>query len=165
MEQHYLKSSFREKLIEHLFIGALLKMSWCKGSCSLEVAKPEVDNHGYDVIVEEAGIIRHMQLKTSRFGGSTASQKIHTALSGKPSGCVVWIYFNETTQELGPFLFFGGVAGKPLPSLDGFKTAKHTKGNAEGVKNERPAIKVVPKGKFTKFNTLEQVYERLFERR
>jgi len=44
MEQHYLKSSFREKLIEHLFIGELLKLSWLEGGCALEIAKPEVDN-------------------------------------------------------------------------------------------------------------------------
>jgi hypothetical protein len=36
--------------------------------------------------------------------------------------------------ELGPFLFFGSEAGKPLPDLGDLKIAKHTKANAEGVK-------------------------------
>jgi hypothetical protein len=53
MDQHFLKSAFREKLIEHLLIGELLKISWARGDCSLEVAKPEVDNQGYDVLAED----------------------------------------------------------------------------------------------------------------
>ncbi|MEH8223404.1 hypothetical protein Q7I19_20645 [Aeromonas veronii] len=57
MDKHYLKSSFREKLIEHLFIGEMLKLSWSSDRCSLEVAKPEVDNQGYDLIAEENGVV------------------------------------------------------------------------------------------------------------
>lgn len=59
--QHFRHSSFREKLIEHLFIRELLKLSWLQGDCSLEVAKPEVDNRGYDIVVERDGVVRHIQ--------------------------------------------------------------------------------------------------------
>ena len=163
MDKHFLNSSFREKLIEHLFIGELLKLSWREGSCSLEVAKPEVDDQGYDLILEENGIIRHIQLKAAHLEARAAQQKIHIALGTKPSGCVVWVYFNEETLELGPFLFFGGSAGQPLPSLDDMRVAKHTKANAQGVKAERPEIRVVPKGQFTKIETIEQVYAQLFK--
>ncbi|MFM4749678.1 hypothetical protein ACEUDE_18100 [Aeromonas veronii] len=69
---------------------------------------------------------------------------------------------NGGITELGPFLFFGSSAGQPLPSLEGMHTAKHTKANAEGVKAERPEIREVPKGKFEKFETVEQVYAKLF---
>ncbi|MCG9632993.1 hypothetical protein [Vibrio sp. Isolate30] len=163
MEQHYLNSSFREKLIEHSLISELLKMSWKNGSCSIEISKPEVDNQGYDLIMEDLGAFRHVQLKTSHIGSSTARQKIHVALANKPSGCVVWIYFNETTMELGPFLFFGGEPNKKLPDISDFPIAKHTKGNAEGTKNERPSIRVVSKSKFAILNTIEELYETLFK--
>src|SRR5258706_8200270 len=106
MSQHTENSSYREKLIEHLFVGELLKRSWLHHACALEVAKPEVDNSGYDLIAEVRGCVRHMQLKTSIIGGKTASQKVHTKLAEKPSGCVVWIYFNENTLHLGPFYYF-----------------------------------------------------------
>jgi len=163
MKQHYLKSSFREKLVEHLFIGELLKLSWASGKCSIEIAKPEVDNQGYDLIIEESSITRHIQLKAAHLSATTASQKIHQALSEKPSGCVVWIYFNEQTSQLGPFLFFGGSAGEPLPNISGFSVARHTKANAQGIKNERPQIRVVNKGQFTRFENIEQIYEVLFK--
>ena len=70
---HTENSSFREKLIEHLFIGELLKLSWKSSNCTLEVASPEVDNAGYDVIAEDNGIVRHIQLKASYIGGKTAT--------------------------------------------------------------------------------------------
>ncbi len=162
MDQHYLKSSFREKLIEHLFIGELLKHSWLEGGCSLEFAKPEVDNQGYDLIAEQNGIIRHIQLKTSHLKARASKQKVHIALSGKPSGCVIWVFFNEQSMELGPFLFFGDLAGLPLPSLDGFKVAKHAKANAEGIKAERPQIREIPRGQFRKYETVHEIYELLF---
>lgn len=162
MEQNYTQSSYREKLIEHLFIGELLRISWMKGKCSLEIAKPEVDYQGYDVIAEDNGIIRHIQLKAAGANAKTAVQKIHVGLSKKPSGCVVWIYFDENTMKLGPFLLFGGEPGEKLPSIDGLKIAKHTKANASGVKAERPDIREVTKGMFTKYESAEDIYVALF---
>lgn len=161
MEKHYLKSSFREKLIEHLFIGELLKLSW-NDDCSLEIAKPEVDSQGYDLIAEQKGIVRHIQLKASHLTARAASQKVHIALASKPSGCVVWVYFDENTLELGPFYFYGDVAGSPLPSIELMKKAKHTKGNAEGIKAVRPEIREIPKSRFTKYATIQDIYSHLF---
>ena len=162
MTQHTHHSSYREKLIEHLFVAELLKLSWLHHGCSLEVAKPEVDNSGYDLIAETTGVVRHIQLKTSVLGGKTNSQKIHTKLAEKPSGCVVWVCFNETNLELGPFLYFGAEAGKPLPSLVERKIAKHTKGNKDGVKAERPNIRVLPKNGFKIIKSIAEIYDQLF---
>ncbi|MDQ3060235.1 MAG: hypothetical protein M3R45_12085 [Pseudomonadota bacterium] len=163
MTQHTHFSSYREKLIEHLFLGELLKLSWLKYKCSLEIARPEVDNSGYDAIVEANGIVRHIQIKASIIAGKTASQKIHLKLAEKPSACVLWIYFNEETMQLGPYLYFGALEpGKPMDSLASRKMAKHTKGNKDGFKAERENLRVLPKGAFTKLSSVEEVYEQLF---
>lgn len=162
MDKHYLHSSFREKLIEHLFVGELLKHSWQHRECRLEIAKPEVDCHGYDVIAEENGIVRHIQLKASHSRAKAAYQKVHIELRAKPSGCIVWIFFDSESLSLGPFLYFGGKPGAPLPDLSGYRVAKHTKGNSDGVKSERPSIRKVPKGQFTVYQCFEEVYEALF---
>jgi len=159
MTQHTENSLYREKLIEHLFVGELLKLSWLHHACALEVATPEVDNSGYDLIAEVKGRVRHIQLKTSIIGGKTAGQKVHMKLAEKPSGCVVWIYFNEDTLHLGPFFYFE----VNEESLGMRKIAKHTKGNKDGVKAERRNMRVVPKGSFTKINSIEDIYARLFE--
>ena len=163
MTQHTHFSSYREKLIEHLFLGELLKLSWQKYGCSLEIARPEVDNSGYDAIAEANGIVRHIQVKTSVIGGKTAVQNVHLRLAEKPSACVLWIYFNESTMSLGPFLYFGASEpGKPMENLTSRKKARHTKGNKDGFKAERENLRILPKSAFTKLSTVEQVYEQLF---
>ena len=162
MNKHTEHSSFREKLVEHLFVGELLKLAWRYDSCDVEVASPEVDNAGYDLIAEANGVIRHIQLKASFIGSSTARQKLHLRLADKPSGCVIWIYLDGDTLELGPFLFFGDAPGRPLPALTDARVAKHTKGNKSGHKAERPNIRVINKGQFKRFDTMEEVYSALF---
>lgn len=162
LSQHFLHSSYREKLIEHLFVGELLRHSWLHRNCRLEVARPEVDNNGYDLIAEEAGIVRHIQLKASHSGASASRQKVHIALASKPSGCVVWIQFDASTLKLGPFHYFGSPPGQPLPDLSSFSIARHVKGNAMGFKAERPAIRVIPKGHFRPLASICEVYEALF---
>jgi hypothetical protein len=161
MKQHTFHSSYREKLIEHLFIGALLKYSWTSRNCALAIAKPEVDNLGYDVLAEEGDVVRHIQLKTAFLGSTTKNQKVHTALALKPAGCLVWILFDELTLELGPYLFFGGKSRERL-CLKGLKIAKHVKANTKGVKAERPSIRVVPKASFRKYETISALYDELF---
>lgn len=162
MSQHYLNSAFREKLIEHLLIGELLKESWQSDDCSLEISKPEVDNSGYDIIAEASGVIRHIQLKASYLGATTARQKVHVDLADKPSGCVLWVYFDQDTLDLGPFLLFSNPADQPLPSIKDMRVAKHTRANADGVKSERPAIRVIPKGEFDEVQTIAGLYDVLF---
>ena len=71
MEQHFLHSSYRERLIEPLFTGELLKHAWLHRGCALEVATPAVDNSGYDLILEERGFVRPIQLKASNIRGGS----------------------------------------------------------------------------------------------
>ena len=155
-------SSFREKLIEHLLVGELLKRSWQRGDCAIETSRPEVDRAGYDLIAECNGHVRHIQLKASFRGAKTATQKVHLSLAEKPSGCVVWVYFDPDSLELGPFLYFGDAPGKRLPDIESFKIAKHTKGNGQGVKAERPNHRVINKGKFKRIDSIEGLWDQLF---
>jgi hypothetical protein len=162
MDQHFQNSSYRERLLEHLLIGELLKLSWQRGDCALEISKPEVDRSGYDLVAEANGYIRHVQLKTTLVGSSNKSQSVQLALGTKPSGCVVLIHFDHETLDLGPFLYFGSEPGALLPSLALYKVAKHTKANAQGIKAERPKMRKVPITAFTKIEGIEALYAQLF---
>jgi len=77
---HYADSSARENLIEHVFLGALLRGLWRKNVRDLEVLRPEVDSGGYDLALEFRGMTRHVQLKSSYRGARrsdvTASAKL-----------------------------------------------------------------------------------------
>jgi hypothetical protein len=70
--------------------------------------------------------------------------------------------FDQETLELGPFYWFGGEPGKPLPDITDKTVAKHTKGNKEGVKLERPNLRVLSKADFTKLTIIDEVVFRLF---
>lgn len=159
---HYIYSSLREKILEHLFIGEVLKVLWKNNVTDIEVLKAEVDSGGYDVVISCNGISRHIQLKASYKDAATREQKVQLSLGSKPSGCVVWLQFDPDTLDLGPFFWFGGEPGMPLPNIVGKKVAKHTKGNAEGVKLERPNLRVLKKGDFIELTTIEEVVDRLF---
>src|SRR4051794_272396 len=66
---HSTHSSAREKVLEHLFIGDLLRALWCLGIHDVQVLRPEVDRNGYEFMIGCNGTHRSVQLKTTRKGG------------------------------------------------------------------------------------------------
>lgn len=161
----YRMSTFYEQLVEHVFIAELLQDAWFGFHKVVEVLRSEIDAAGYDLVLECDGVIRHVQLKTSTVGGRTAQQNVNIALAEKPSGCVLWIVRDEdhqTNRMRLTYRFFGGAPGEPLPSLDGFRVGRHTKGNAEGLKAERPSIRVISKGQFVAVRTTQELLGVLF---
>ena len=164
----YLKSMFYEQLVEHVFVSEVLQEVWYYFGKTVEVLRSEVDSSGYDVVFECNGILRHVQLKTSKADAKASGQKVNVALANKPGGCIVWLVRHEdreTCRVRLSYLFFGGKAGQRLPSLEGFKVAKHTKANAEGVKAERTAVRIVPKSRFVPISSTRELVECLFDLR
>src|SRR4051812_11990180 len=133
---HSTHSSAREKVLEHIFLGDLLRALWCMGVHEVQVLRPEVDRNGYEFVVGCNGIRRSIQLKTIRRGGKAQAVTVNRRLEMEPSGCVIWIVFDEKTLQLGPFLWLGKPAGEKLQDL-GEKVARKSRGKKEGVKPER----------------------------
>jgi hypothetical protein len=148
-------------LVEHLFSGEVMRFLWLRGNIRMEVLKPQVDDGGYDLVLEANEIVRHVQLKASHSKASTDEVKVSLSLAKKPSGCVVWTVFDQETMVLGPFLWFGASPGAALPDL-GTKVAKHTKGTSKGVKLERPNLRVLSKRAFMRLNSVDDLVARLF---
>ena len=159
--QHSEHSSFREKLLEHLLVSEILRYLWLERVTVAEVLKPDVDNGGYDVVLSCGAVTRHVQLKSSFRDASTRSQSVNRRLSEKPSGCIVWVQFDPATLGLGPFLWFGAPPGQSLPDLSAFPVAKHTKGNAQGIKLPRPNIRKVPRSAFSTVASIAELVQRL----
>jgi hypothetical protein len=157
----YLHSSARENVIEHLFIGELLRTLWCQGVYEVEVLRSEVDDCGYDLVVECRGVLRHIQLKSSHHLGHASRQTINAKIEKKIGGCVVWIMFDAKTLSLGPFRWLGSNPGGSSLSL-GSKLGKHTKANSLGVKTERPNMRIVSKSGFAQLNSMDDLVEKLF---
>lgn len=154
---HFTESTPREKLIEHLFLAELLRALWRKGIRDPEVLRAEVDRGGFDIVLDVNGIMRHIQLKASYVGAKTSKVPVNTNLAAKPHGCVIWIFFDPETLNLGPYLWFGGRAGTVMPSL-GDRVGRHTR----GTKGPRPKIRVLGRGVFTSLQTIDALIEQLF---
>ena len=88
-ERQYRSSSHREKVVEHVFLGELLRYLWVQRIEGVQVLKPEVDAAGYDLVLSLGKTMRHVQVKTMMKGGKARFQPVHESLAEQPSGCVV----------------------------------------------------------------------------
>jgi hypothetical protein len=158
---HFTESSLRESLIEHLFVGELLRSLWRNGIRDVELLRPDVDRGGYDLVIEANDVLRHIQLKASHRLARRATFDIHRNLEKKPSGAVIWIQFDPEKLELGPFHFFGNQPGRPIPPL-GEKLVRHTRANSEGVKGFRKNHFSVEKARFVRLATIDKIADALF---
>ena len=86
---HTTHSSYRERLIEYLLLAELLRSLWRQGIVECEILRPQVDDAGYDLVIEANRITRHIQLKSSFCGATTGSVKASLKLLTKPSACIV----------------------------------------------------------------------------
>ncbi len=163
MSQHFLHSTYREKLIEHLFVGGapeafVARAKMRTGNCQARGRQLRLRHHRDGRAGNAA-----FALKTTHRGAKASYQKVQIALGTKPSGCVIWIIFYADSLELGPYLVFAGTAGDKLPSLAIFKSARQTKPNSEGVKTERVNLRQVPKSRFKELKSIAEVYSLLFD--
>lgn len=139
-----------------------MRYCWQNQLPHIEMLKSQVDNSGYDIVLEAKSIMRHIQLKASHVGSATARVNINRDLAFKPSGCVIWMFFDQDTLAFDHFLWFGKGPGEALGSLDDFSVGMHTRGNAQGVKGQRPNIRVLTKASFTRLDSVADVVLRLF---
>jgi hypothetical protein len=160
-QSHFLQSSLREKLLEHLFVGDLLRTLWQKGRRDIEVLRADIDYAGYDLVIECNKVLRHIQLKSSHSAARTSNVTVHLSLADKPCGCVIWINFDATTLQLGPFLWLGAEPGAVLPPL-GPRMARQTRAGRAGIKASRPNHRVVAKKEFKELTTMNEVVSALF---
>ena len=153
-------ATLREKVVEHLFLADLSRHLLLERRMPFEVLRAEFDAFGYDVVVEANGVMRHVQMKAGRSDGTNRRVEINTALVSKPGGCVVWIMIDPQTFMLGPFYWFGGEPGQPLPEL-GDRVARHTRGE-RGEKKLRPAMRVLRRTGFRRLESLSELGNALF---
>jgi hypothetical protein len=103
-DRHFTHSTLRERIVEHVFVGDVLRTLWRLGGTDVEILRPSLTPMAYDVVMSRGSIVRHVQLETQAAGKLSVGR----ALAEKPSGCVVWIGLDKDTLELGPFMWFGG---------------------------------------------------------
>lgn len=151
----YEESRTVEKLMEHIFLSEVLQECWFRRRQIVEVLRAEVDAAGYDLVLEAAGRIRHVQLKASRQGGKTSKQTINSRLADRQGGCVVWISY-EVDEE-------NGRAQLKYRWWDSdASTAPRVPGRNPRTKKERPNTFVLKKADFELIEHTDTLVDRLF---
>ena len=153
----------REKVLDPCFVADGTAELWRREVFDFAVSHSEVDNSGYDLIIEAQRVVRHIQLKAMHVGSTTAEFPVQARLMDKPSACVVLIRHDARTLAITEYRWFGGEPGAPLPTL-GDQIGKHTRPNALGIKGERPAIRRLQKRRFEPLSGIGMLVDRLFGR-
>jgi len=154
------QSSMREKLFEYRFLTELCTELMMRG-IEYEVLRGDIDKDGWDVLVQAGGIMRHIQLKVMVANGTRADVSVNTKLTAKPSGCIVWLNYDAAARDFSGIRWFGAAPGECLPNL-GDKMAKHSRGNARGIKGFRPSHRILPARTFRKVEDFAQLADLLF---
>jgi hypothetical protein len=160
IDMHSLHSTLRERIVEHVFVGEALRALWRRGITDVEVLRSEFDAHGYDLVMGRGPIVRHIQFKTG-VRDKPAPVSVGRALADKPSGCVIWICVT-LDLDIGPFWWFGGEPGEPLPDLSGFASPKRIGRNKDGDRPLRANHSKVPAKHFTRIDGIDAMLETLF---
>ncbi|MCW2363124.1 MULTISPECIES: hypothetical protein [Sphingobium] len=155
-----LDSTLIEKALEYQLIGELIAKLLARGQ-RCEVLNAICDRDGYDVVIEAAGIVRHIQLKSRVQGGKNSKFDIATRLADKPSGCAILISWDRDTIRPTGFRYLGCAPGQPLDEL-GDKATTHSRYNRQRARGLRPAYRSVLIGRFDKTVTLDILVDQLF---
>jgi hypothetical protein len=159
-EKDSLHSTLRERIVEHAFVGDALRLLWRNGVVDVEVLRSEFDAHGYDLVMTQGRVVRHIQFKTGT-SKKPGDVSVSLALAEKPSGCVIWIRVNEHL-EMGPFFWFGGPPGERLPLIDDCEIPLRAAHNKAGVRPPRRNHRLVSGRRFEELQTMAEVLTRLF---
>ena len=153
------QSGFLEKLREYAFLSDILKEAWFKRHLTVDILRAEVDSAGYDLALECGGTLRYIQLKSSKSDAKTSRQTVNAKLSDKPGGCIIWIFQDGQSGHQEYRFFGGGPAEKP--NL-GTTPGRHSKGDAQGFKAERPNTRVISKSQFAEMDSIGKLFDELF---
>jgi hypothetical protein len=162
--RHATHSVLRESIVEHVFVGEVMRRLWQRGIMDVEVLRAEFDTSGYDLVMSSANVLRHIQLKVSIADGARASVNVNLKLGKAPSGCVLWIVVDDDLQIL-EYRWFGGDPGEPLPDITDRGVVRHARANARGEKAVREGQRALSKVEFERFDAaegLDDVLDRLF---
>lgn len=154
-------STLRERIVEHVFIGDLLRTLWRRDIIDVEVLRSECDAYGYDLVLCRGQLVRHIQLK-SQGGRMSPTVSVGRALAEKPSGCVIWIQLDPQTLELGPFRWFGGLPGQKLPDISLFPNPLRPTHNKSRQRPPRLNYHAVSLTAFETLASIDELIVRLF---
>lgn len=158
-------SVLREKIVEHLFIGELLKHFWNElgeNVADLELMKSEFDAHGYDVIISLGTAIRHIQIKAGKAARNKRPKSVRVSmrLANKPGGCLLWIGVDDRLTFTS-LCWYGEEIGSPMKIEPSFKVSRGYR-RKDGEKVFRTGHREIPGARLKVLSSIPEVAKHLF---
>jgi hypothetical protein len=89
-----------ETMFEHHLLSKLLQECFFARRKTLSILRAEIDNEGYDLVLETADQVRHVQLKASEESASRFKD-VNRRLADRRDGHIIWMVYSvsETTWQ------------------------------------------------------------------
>lgn len=147
--------------IEDFFIAALAREICSREQYDFCFSKPMLDDAGYDMVLDCAGTIKLIQIKTMVQGGSTSSWKVKKDFLERDQAIVIVIIYDIDKWEIKSFLCCS--SKKEKVDVQNLPSAKHTKCNADGIKSPRLEQVELQKSKFDEIICIKDVYDYIMQ--
>lgn len=158
------RSSHVENVLTHAFLAALASEVWRDDPNEpLGIYKAEVDDSGYDVILERNATIRRIQLKQAHEEKTPSKFSVRVEFATYPGSCIVVITHSLLDLKPTSYSFYGSTPDEPMPYIEAHRTTKASgRRTADGERVLRLKYRDVPFSRFKKNLSMRQLIEELF---
>lgn len=119
------RSSHVENVLRHAFLAELASEVWRDDPNEpLGISSAEVDDSGYDLMVERNATIRRIQLKQAHDEKVPRNFSVRVAFATYPGSCIVVIAHSLLDLRPTSYSFYGSSPGDPMPYIEAHRTTK-----------------------------------------
>src|SRR5436190_1299223 len=119
------RSSHVENVLRHAFLAQLAGEVWRDDPNEpLGISNAEVDDSGYDVILERNAVIRRIQLKQAHEKKIPKKFSVRVEFATYPGSCVIVVA--HALLDLRPisYSFYGSSPDQPMPYIEAHRSTK-----------------------------------------
>lgn len=158
------RSSHVENVLRHAFLAELAGEVWRDDpNETLGISNSEVDDSGYDVVLERNAIIRRIQLKQHHEGKAPRAFPVRVEFATYPGSCIVAIAHSLIDLKPTSYSFYGSGPEESMPYIEAHRTTKASgRRRADGERVMRLKYRDVSFSRFKKNLSIRQLIEELF---
>ena len=144
------RSSYVENILIHRLVANLAGEMWRRDpSTPMHIFNSEVDESGFDLVLGCGDKLRYIQVKQVHLTGSASKFSVRLEFTRLLGSCVIVIVHTADELQVDHYLFYGGAADEPMPSVEHNKpTVSPIKKDAEGKKKVRAHYRDIPRRRF-----------------
>lgn len=160
----YERSSHVENVLRHAFLAELASEVWRDDPNErLGISKAEVDDSGYDLVLERNAVIRRVQMKHAHDEKSPKKFSVRVEFAMYPGSCIVVISHSLVDLKPTSYSFYGNGPDQEMPYIEAHRTTKSpVRRGADGKRKLRHAYRDVPYSRFKKGLSMRELIQELF---